>query len=365
MNEVSFFDYLKDFCGLNDELIKKITESCDTIDDFFDQNTKWKSNYDLNDRDQFAKCLDFISIYKTAFIDCNNYLFLNKTFNDDEETFENCYNYFLKNTKESKTLKKEFYKLIYFKCNFKYGDFVLVNANQIYNQRLAIYVGNANSVVFYEFKRYFKEEVVRNLLLNSQTSLNYFSLDEQKFEWKKCNFNIFKIKQDYKLDCNKFIEILRHNFQVIDSLEDGDVVSMEGYKIFDSFVLYHHTALITGNFKNCFKKFFIILKFFSLIDINKFEITHKSGEPNLSNIKSVFIKKSIVKKDNLMDVIKCRKIKKFNFYDEKGKRPIKEIIETASSRLGDTQYNILADNCQHFCFQCRNNIEESPEVLLK
>jgi len=64
-----------------------------------------------------------------------------------------------------------------------------------------------------------------------------------------------------------------------------------------------------------------------------------------------------------MDVLKCRKIYKFNFYDDKGKRPTREIIQTAQERIGETQYNLLVDNCQHFCFKCRNNVEESPEVI--
>jgi len=246
----NFVDYLKRFCtNLSDESTKKIAESCDTIEDFIDQTSNWKSIYNFN-KEQFAKCLDFIAIYKVAIIDFKYFIIEKKIFNDDEN-FENFYEYILKNTKEAKLLTKEFYKLIFFKCNMKYGDLVLVNANEIHNQRLAIYIGGSNlkSVVFYEFKKIFNKHLILNLL-NSQTKEgdeNILPLDSE-VQWKKCNFNFFKIKQDYNLDSSEMIKIMEHNHGVIDSLEDGDVISMEGYKLFNEIVLYHHTALITGNF---------------------------------------------------------------------------------------------------------------------
>lgn len=48
-----------------------------------------------------------------------------------------------------------------------------------------------------------------------------------------------------------------------------------------------------------------------------FEIVHKSGEPNLSNLDSLFVNKSVVKKDKLINVMKCRKIEKYNIFDNK------------------------------------------------
>jgi hypothetical protein len=74
----------------------------------------------------------------------------------------------------------------------KYGDLVLVNANEIHNQRLAIYIGGSNlkSVVFYEFKKIFNKHLILNLL-NSQTKEgdeNILPLDSE-VQWKKCNFN--------------------------------------------------------------------------------------------------------------------------------------------------------------------------------
>ena len=85
-----------------------------------------------------------------------------------------------------------------------------------------------------------------DLLNGKKTEEMNFSLDATQISWKKCNFNIIQIKQEYKLDSSEFSNIFEHNCQVIDSLEDGDVVSIEDYKVLNAIVLYHHTALITG-----------------------------------------------------------------------------------------------------------------------
>ena len=57
--------------------------------------------------------------------------------------------------------------------------------------------------------------------------------------------------------------------------------------------------------------------FFVVKDIDMFEIIHKSGEPNPSNLDSLLLNKSVVKKDKLINVIKCRKIEKYNIFDNK------------------------------------------------
>ena len=62
---------------------------------------------------------------------------------------------------------------------------------------------------------------------------------------------------------------------------------------------------------------------------------------------------------NVVELIKKYLI--FNFY----LRSNQEILKSAEERLGETEYNILFDNCQHFCFYCRYGIGKSPEVKLK
>ena len=93
--------------------------------------------------------------------------------------------------------------------------------------------------------------------------------------------------------------------------------------------------------------------------MDQFEIVHKSGEPNLTNLEI----KSIVKKENLINSICSRKIYKYNYYDDvEPKRPTNEIISAAYDRIGETEYSLECNNCQHFCFMCRNGKAKSPEV---
>lgn len=99
---------------------------------------------------------------------------------------------------------------------------------------------------FYELKKFFNKNLLIDLLNGQITEEMNFSLDATQISWKKCNFNIIQIKQDYQIDSNEFSNIFEHNCQVINSLKDGDVVKIEGYKVLNAIVLYHHTALITG-----------------------------------------------------------------------------------------------------------------------
>ena len=59
-------------------------------------------------------------------------------------------------------------------------------------------------------------------------------------------FFISKILQTYKIEPDHYLKVLKHNLNVINSLENGDIVKMEGFKVLNTFVLYHHTALVKG-----------------------------------------------------------------------------------------------------------------------
>jgi hypothetical protein len=64
-----------------------------------------------------------------------------------------------------------------------------------------------------------------------------------------------------------------------------------------------------------------------------------------------------------LNSICSRKIYKYNYYDDvEPKRPTNEIISTAYDRIGETEYSLECNNCQQFCFMCRNGIAKSPEV---
>ena len=57
---------------------------------------------------------------------------------------------------------------------------------------------------------------------------------------------MFKVMQTYKIEPDHYLKVLNHNLNTINSLENGDIVKMEGFKVLNTFVLYHHTALLTG-----------------------------------------------------------------------------------------------------------------------
>ena len=79
---------------------------------------------------------------------------------------------------------------------------------------------------------------------------NSISLDDDNADllnWRKCGDNIFQLIRTFNLNAEEYLRTLIHNMSAIDTLTNGDVVKMEGYKIMDSLVLYHHTALVTGS----------------------------------------------------------------------------------------------------------------------
>jgi len=43
-------------------------------------------------------------------------------------------------------------------------------------------------------------------------------------------------------------------------------------------------------------------------------------------------------------------------------RPKKEIITAALARIGEKGYDLVLNNCQHFCSSVRYGVEESLEV---
>ena len=71
-------------------------------------------------------------------------------------------------------------------------------------------------------------------------------LDSEEANWCKFQANILKVLQTYEITPKPYLEVLKHNLNVINSLENGDIVKMEGFKVLNTFVLYHHTALVTG-----------------------------------------------------------------------------------------------------------------------
>ncbi len=110
-------------------------------------------------------------------------------------------------------------------------------------------------LIFYEYMKNFSQNdesclcsVIDNQrmvpMIDKCTSIVF--LDSEEANWCKFQANIFKILQTYKIEPDHYLKVLKHNLNVINSLENGDIVKMEGFKVLNTFVLYHHTALVKG-----------------------------------------------------------------------------------------------------------------------
>ena len=98
----------------------------------------------------------------------------------------------------------------------------------------------------------------------------------------------------------------------------------------------------------------------------KFKVIHKSGELNFSQIlKNLFTSSAsnvVVTEDNLLDVAIFREAfvenidKKFNVNSSA------KIISIAKSRIGEKSYDIITDNCQHFCTSARYGVSLALEI---
>lgn len=168
-------------------------------------------------------------------------------------------------------------------------------------------IGRKKYLKLYEFnKKRFDKSNFRKVY-NKLKSYEFFedeltlNLEE---DWLKCDINIIeayeKAIKENKLTLDEISDVFEHNLHVIDTIEKGDIIRMEGYKILNSIVLYHHTALLS-----C---------------ADSLQIIHKSGEPNVNNFLS---DKSIIKRENLICVSLLRKIYKYNLLDDKYQRYIR------------------------------------------
>jgi hypothetical protein len=69
-------------------------------------------------------------------------------------------------------------------------------------------------------------------------------------EWHNLNINVVVEYEKYRkknsnVNMHDFLRILNHNLGVIDSLNNGDIIKLEGTKVLD-IVLYHHAAIMLG-----------------------------------------------------------------------------------------------------------------------
>jgi hypothetical protein len=111
-------------------------------------------------------------------------------------------------------------------------------------------------LIFYEYQNNFSQSnqsSLRSVLSNRGMTppIDLFMefkifLDSDELNWCKFQTNVFKVMQTYKIEPDHYLKVLKHNLNSMNSLKNGDIVKMEGFKALDTFVLYHHTALVTG-----------------------------------------------------------------------------------------------------------------------
>lgn len=71
-------------------------------------------------------------------------------------------------------------------------------------------------------------------------------LQDESFEIYK--INIYTTPKLFEKQTSEFFTILKANLTQIQRLVIGDIVKMNGLKVMDTFVLYHHHAIFTGIF---------------------------------------------------------------------------------------------------------------------
>lgn len=163
------------------------------------------------------------------------------------------------------------------------------------------------------------------------------------------NINIYTTPKIFERSVSEFFEILRINLNQLGQLVEGDIVKMQGMKLTEKLALYHHHAIYS--------------------DAKKCKVIHKWGELNkLEIVKNICGEKFEcvgVREDNLLEVAVFREISVSNCYDQQYMDQIRDsekIVMEARKRVGEIGYDIMTDNCQHFCTDCRYGIPVAIEV---
>lgn len=109
-------------------------------------------------------------------------------------------------------------------------------------------------MVFYEYaKEGPNKSVIHGFFNKNETTLNENSirLDNESIGWFSLNLNIKEQYEKHKkgktsyTSVGMFLETLDHNLRVIDTLDNGDIIKLEGIKLLDK-IFYHHAAIITS-----------------------------------------------------------------------------------------------------------------------
>jgi hypothetical protein len=139
-------EFLKKNCHLTDASLNKVKENCKTLFEFFDQfDQSTNSNlYEFN-KDEFALCIECLTVFKKALIDCEEYATISDTFNEEQNIKVFLDSYYKKALASDYLVDHSvvnfIYQMTYFKQNLRIGDVILIEKDLHNNQRLAVYLG--------------------------------------------------------------------------------------------------------------------------------------------------------------------------------------------------------------------------------
>lgn len=238
------------------------------------------------------------------------------------------------------------------------GDVIALYGNDTEHFRLAIALDETRAVKVFDVSTGVEERLLNLLknVSNEDICLSTLRLpDELLLEklregsYEIYNINILSSPQNFEKTLTDFFEVLEKNLSTLQRLVEGDIVKMHGLKLMDRFALYHHHVIYS--------------------DAKKCKVIHKWGELNkyeiLRNVMGENFEHIGVREDNLLEVAFLREITVSNCYDERYNDQIKQsnkIVSDARERIGETGYDLMTDNCQHFCTDCRYGIAVAIEV---
>lgn len=238
------------------------------------------------------------------------------------------------------------------------GDLIALYGDETNKFRLLISLDEKRAVLIYDLAKGVVGNIIStiNNVCKEEISLGTLRLPNEidlttleKDSYEIYNFNIYTTPKLFEKTFTDFFEVLKKNLIEIQRLIEGDIVTMHGLKFMDKFAIYHHHAIYS--------------------DAKKCKVIHKWGELNKIEIVRNLLGETFdnigVREDNLIEVAIFREIQVNNCYDEKYKNEIRssdQIVADARKRIGEMGYDLITDNCQHFCTECRYGIPVAIEI---
>ncbi|XP_077994927.1 phospholipase A and acyltransferase 2-like [Glandiceps talaboti] len=135
-----------------------------------------------------------------------------------------------------------------------------------------------------------------------------------------------------------------HNMAVLDRCEAGDLLKFPRG-------LYSHWGVYVGNGQ--------VIHMAGVDDTGDERGSH-SGSFSISGKQ---FNKAAIKCDDFLEIVRGCSVEINNSKDRKRCPARKrDIVKRAFSKLGEIEYNVLWNNCEHFASWCRYGIEESDQV---